>query len=185
MNVLCFGDSNTFGYDPRGYCGGCYDKPWPSLLAEITNWNVENLGENGREIPRFSVKFPANTDLLIIMLGTNDLLQGKPVEVAAKRMEDFLLSIHWEKSKILLIAPPPMQLGEWVPTERLIEVSKELALAYWDLSRRLGVWFVNAGGWNIPLAFDGVHFTEEGHRNFAFALLNYLKEENKQCWKLE
>ena len=25
MNVICFGDSNTYGYDPRGYFGGRYD----------------------------------------------------------------------------------------------------------------------------------------------------------------
>ena len=22
MNIICFGDSNTYGYDPRGYFGG-------------------------------------------------------------------------------------------------------------------------------------------------------------------
>ena len=25
MNVICFGDSNTYGYDPRSYFGGRYD----------------------------------------------------------------------------------------------------------------------------------------------------------------
>ena len=25
MNVICFGDSNTYGYDPRSYLGGRYD----------------------------------------------------------------------------------------------------------------------------------------------------------------
>ena len=24
MNIICFGDSNTYGYDPRGYFGGRY-----------------------------------------------------------------------------------------------------------------------------------------------------------------
>ena len=27
MNVICFGDSNTYGYDPRSYLGGCYGYP--------------------------------------------------------------------------------------------------------------------------------------------------------------
>ena len=26
MNVICFGDSNTYGYDPRSYLGGRYDR---------------------------------------------------------------------------------------------------------------------------------------------------------------
>ena len=28
MKILCFGDSNTYGYDPRGYFGGRYDHPY-------------------------------------------------------------------------------------------------------------------------------------------------------------
>ena len=30
------------------------------------------MGQNGREIPSMSPNFPADTDLLIVMLGTND-----------------------------------------------------------------------------------------------------------------
>ena len=39
MNVICFGDSNTYGYDPRSYLGGRYDPDsrWVDILAE-KNW---------------------------------------------------------------------------------------------------------------------------------------------------
>ena len=144
MNILCFGDSNTFGYDPRGFFGGCYDKPWTQLLSEKSGWNVRNQGENGREVPILPVSFTENYDLLVIMLGTNDLLQGNSVDAIARRMEAFLTSISREKLSILLIAPPPMKLGEWVPTENLIEFSEELAFAYRDLAQRLGVRFDDA-----------------------------------------
>ena len=177
MKIICFGDSNTFGYDPRGYFGGRYDKPWTQHLSEKSGWIIVNQGENGREIPRFPVDFPKGANLVIIMLGTNDLLQGKTVETIAKRMEAFLLGFDREKTSILLIAPPPMKLGEWVPTEKLIEDAKELTIAYQELAQRLGVRFVNAGDWNIPLAFDGVHFTESGHRAFAEGLYQYLTKE--------
>ena len=177
MKILCFGDSNTCGYDPRGFFGGYYDKPWPWILAENTNWIVKNCGENGREIPGFSVSFAENYDLLMIMLGTNDLLQGNSVEDVAKRMEAFLLSLQLEKSNILLIAPPHMKPGHWVTEVSLIEASKELSLSYQALAQRIGVRFVNAGEWDVPLAFDGVHFTESGHRVFAEGILQYLVRE--------
>ena len=72
MNVICFGDSNTYGYDPRGYFGGRYDPDsrWVDILVEETGWSVCNMGQNGREIPSASPAFPADTDLLIVMLGT-------------------------------------------------------------------------------------------------------------------
>ena len=38
MNVICFGNSNTYGYDPRSYLGGRYDvdSRWVDILAVET-----------------------------------------------------------------------------------------------------------------------------------------------------
>ena len=90
MNVICFGDSNTYGYDPRSYLGGRYDPDsrWVDILAEKTGWTVRNMGKNGREIPSTAPNFSADTDLLIIMVGTNDLLQGRSPEQAARLLEE-------------------------------------------------------------------------------------------------
>ena len=174
MKVICYGDSNTFGYDPRGYWGGQYDHPWPEILAKKTGWNVINEGMNGREIPKTRISFPPDTGLLIVMLGTNDLLQGASPEAACAKMERFLRSQNLAPEKILLIAPPPMCLGEWVPDQKLIDHSIALAKHYQALAQRLGIRFADAGEWNIPLAYDGVHLSEEGHRAFAMGLIEYL-----------
>ena len=174
MKIVCFGDSNTYGYDPRGFFGGRYDCPWPQILEEETGCAVLNWGENGREIPAGAVEFPEDADLLIIMLGTNDLLQGAAPETVCGRMERFLRSQDMEK--ILLIAPPPMKLGAWVPGQNLIEDSQNLADCYRDLAQRLGIRFADAGQWNVSVAYDGVHLTQEGHSAFALGLLNDLKK---------
>ena len=108
------------------------------------------------------------------MLGTNDLLRGYSAVVACSRMEAFLRYIQPKCREILLIAPPPMKRGEWVTEEKLIEASMKLAGEYRTLSQKLGVFFANAGQWNVSLAFDGVHFTEQGHRAFAEGLYTYL-----------
>lgn len=184
MKVVCYGDSNTFGYDPRGYFGGRYDAPWPEILGENLSCTILNWGLNGREIPERAVNFPADTDLLIIMLGTNDLLQFRTPEAACGKMELFLQTLTLERNKILLLAPPPFKPGEWVPNQTLIADSITLAKYYRTLAARLGVHFADAGEWNIPLAYDGVHLTEEGHRAFAEDLIVYLKKENELCWKL-
>ena len=52
MKILCFGDSNTYGYDPRSYFGGQYPAKhrWVDLLAQKLDCKAVNAGENGREI---------------------------------------------------------------------------------------------------------------------------------------
>ena len=177
MNVICYGDSNTYGYDPRGYFGGRYnaDCRWVDILAAETGWNLCNMGQNGQEIPFAAPAFPDATDLLVVMLGTNDLLQGQSPEQAAERLERFLAAVPLERSKIMLIAPPPMRLGEWVPSPQLIDDSRAFARLCWSLADRLGIRFADAGAWDISLAYDGVHFTEQGHKAFAAGLLEELK----------
>ena len=46
MKVICFGDSNTYGYDPCSYLGGRYDADsrWADILVEETGWSVCNMG---------------------------------------------------------------------------------------------------------------------------------------------
>ena len=73
------------------------------ILAAETGWTVCNMGQNGREIPSAVPAFPDDTDLLIVMLGTNDLLQGRSPEQAAERLERFLAAVPLDRSKILLI----------------------------------------------------------------------------------
>lgn len=83
MNIVCFGDSNTYGYDPRGYFGERYaadSRRGGDILAANTGWRVCNMGLNGREIPSSASPFPADTNLQIVMLGTNNLLQRKSPE---------------------------------------------------------------------------------------------------------
>ena len=176
MKVICFGDSNTFGYDPHARCGEPYAHPWPELLGQKTGWQVVNEGVNGREVPETPASVPEDADLYLVMLGTNDLLQLDTPEAAAARMEVFLSG--GDPSKMTVIAPPPMVPGLWVQDEELIADSLQLSACYDALCRRLGVRFVDAGQWNVPLSVDGVHFTEEGHRVFAEGLFRALIGED-------
>lgn len=177
MNVICYGDSNTYGYDPRSWLGGRYDADsrWVDILAAETGWTVRNMGSNGWEIPGTASDFPPDTDLLIIMLGSNDLLQGRSPEEAAGKLGHFLSSLSLSRDKVLLIAPPPMRRGEWVLNQQLIDDSCMFAQCCRTLAGRLGVRFADAGDWDISLTYDGVHFTEQGHRAFAAGLLEVLK----------
>jgi lysophospholipase L1-like esterase len=118
-----------------------------------------------------------------IMLGTNDLLMGSETTASdvAVRMKHFLEAIinataaSEENRTLLLIAPPKMKRGAWVEEERLVIESQKLGEEYRKVAETLGIRFADAGKWEIPLAFDGVHFLEEGHRIFAGEMEEYIK----------
>lgn len=186
MRILCFGDSNTYGFDPRSYFAGRYspEDRWPDLLAAQTGWEVINAGANGREIPRspYALRLlsqHAGVDLFLVMLGTNDLLEGASASEAAAQMEACLKQLLPHLKSILLVAPPPMKRGTWVPDDALVKESIRLAEEYQALAQKLHIPFADTRGWNIGLSFDGVHFTEEGHHTFAKQLMGHLSREGK------
>lgn len=117
--------------------------------------------------------FPDGTNLLVALLGTNDLFQGCSLERVAQKLEQFLSGITLSQGKLLLIAPL-MTLGEQVPNQQLMDVSKSFALCCRELAERMNIRFADARGWDIPLAYDGVHFTEAGHWAFVAGLLEVL-----------
>ena len=181
MRILCFGDSNTYGYDPRGFFGDRYgvEDRWVDLLAKQTGHEVINAGANGREIPRNPYTLRLLTehtpvDIFLVMLGTNDLLQSTSAKEAATRMEAFLNSLLPNCKQILLVAPPPMKRGAWVPKDELVTESIHLTEAYKLLAEKLNVPFVDTRNWNIELTFDGVHFTETGHHTLATHLMEVI-----------
>lgn len=181
--ILCYGDSNTYGYDPRSYLGGRYPDSvrWTSLLKKH-GWEIRNEGQNGRSIPQGDREINLTVqalcrieaDILTVMLGSNDLLQVPCPSATeyAGRMKRFLTTLlhanGWNRfRKILLVAPPPMILGSWVQDEQTIAVSRCLAPCYENIAQMLGINFTDADNWGIDLAFDGVHFSETGHLAFT------------------
>ena len=181
--LLCYGDSNTYGYDPRSYLGGRYPESvrWTAQLRRY-GWQVCNRGENGRSIPSSDREISmtvqslcrVDADVLTVMLGSNDLLQASipSAQECSKRMERFLTALlhadGWGKSrKILLVAPPHMTMGDWVHDGEIIAAFRRLAECYENAARLLNVGFANAGSWGISLTFDSVHFSEAGHLAFA------------------
>ena len=184
MKLICYGDSNTFGYRPDGFFGGRYDEEcrWVNQFGTMSGWQMINLGENGREIPSSEQELAAAAeeisahggDLFMVMLGTNDILGGMTARGVCAKMREFLAAIPFEKDDILIIAPPPMRQGLWVSEMRLSVESLRLCAAYSEMAQKEGIAFVNAAKWDIPLLSDGVHFTDEGHRKFARSLYKEL-----------
>lgn len=167
--IICYGDSNTYGYDPRSYLGGRYgeDERWVDLLARGLGVECANRGENGLRIPRRALPPLAAGERMIVMLGANDLLCGEGAGECAHRLDALLEMSGVEPFAALIVAPPPFERGAWVESGALIDASRALAAEYADVAARRGQHFADAAAWGVEPAFDGVHFTAAGHRAFA------------------
>ena len=195
--ILCYGDSNTYGYDAAVYFGGRFParQTWVGRLdtdPDLAGFHFINYGENGRTIPddawslvelSQTASQHAPLRLITVMLGSNDLLTLRrpridPVAESMEKLLTYLLhlpAIAQDPDRILLIAPPRANISRMDPyLAAFDEVSGEFSAAYRQLADRFGVHFADAGSWDLPLAQDGVHPTAKAHENFAAEMKKIL-----------
>ncbi len=181
--LFCIGDSNTWGYDPRSYFGSQYpeDIRWTGILKR-SGIETVNLGANGACIPE-ARDFPfllrtlssfEEGDRCFLLLGSNNLLEGERAETAALKMKALIQYLLEHQFTLLLGAPVIMKSGAWVEGPAVIEASERLVELYEQLAAECGIPFADSRSWNVGLTFDGVHFSEEGHKAFAKGLLSTL-----------
>ena len=129
--IVCYGDSNTYGYNPKNELRYDLDIIWTSILANLLKdeYEVYNEGLNGRttayDRPNdpdkngFTSLLPIlhkykQIDILVFMLGTNDCLKttNLTVEQIASGMEKLLvtakqdiLSRQGYEPRIILVSP--------------------------------------------------------------------------------
>ncbi len=188
--VVCFGDSNTFGYIPG--TGGRYtqDVRWPHRMAKILGEGYEVIAEglSGRTtvfsdyiepyragieqiVPVVQSHAP---DALVVMLGTNDTKTRYHVcaQEIGYGMEELLLRLRTAYPfsavpKVVLVAPAPLRCKEGVEfSTESVEKSRQLAAIYEDIAQRFGCGYLDAGQFAI-LGEDGIHFTPQDHAEMA------------------
>ena len=186
LNVICFGDSNTYGAGGFGDYRYSAEERWPDILSMDPvfsgKYEFVNMGENGREIPdnlfkigsvRMKMSDYEPIALIIIMLGTNDLIKlyRRGMAKIVSRMDLFIRELlEWrpDPSKIMLIAPVHTSFEDYGSVGvDLDDLCEEFSDAYRELADKYGVHFADAAQWNVELGPDGVHFSENGHIAFA------------------
>lgn len=193
--ILCYGDSNTYGTDGETGQRFAYDVRWPGalqmLLGEEYQVIEEGLGgrttvwddpieqhKNGRTYLMPCLHSHMPLDLVIIMLGTNDLKKRFDVPACdiAGGMEVLINDILISRSgrgakapKILLIAPVIIEgLTELAGIlEGGVEKSKQLPMLYRNLAKKYDTAFLDSNDAAKPCKADGVHFDAQGHKRLA------------------
>lgn len=145
--ILCFGDSNTYGYAPDGQRYEA-DSIWPGIMGKLLGDRFEVIadGKNGRTIAfddpymegcngmldiEASLEANAPLDLVVLMLGTNDLkkyFDATPAQIAQNLKA--MCELIRQKTDAKLLIASPMLLGDE------IEFSPTLSLD-WTVLRLL------------------------------------------------
>ncbi|MDL2398604.1 SGNH/GDSL hydrolase family protein [Rhizobium mayense] len=193
--VLCYGDSLTWGYNAETIDRHAFEDRWPSVLQKALGDQARMIPEglNGRttafddhlaDCDRNGVKVlptilqtHAPLDLVIIMLGTNDM---KPVIAGSafaalqgvSRLIQLVRSHTWgfeyDVPDILIVAPPPIsETANAAFAAHFLGAVKEsakLATLYRDLADELGCGFFDAGTVAVTTPLDGVHLDAENTR---------------------
>lgn len=202
--ILCFGDSNTYGLIPK--TGGRYPWGirWTSILNEklkTGNYRVIEEGLCGRTTvfkdPLWEGRcgtqmLPAilethrPIDITVVMLGTNDCksIYGATADFIGKGVSKIIEQIrtYAEESKILLISPIHLGVDVWKNdydpefSVASVSISKELADVYRKVCEKENIYFLDASSYANPSSLDQEHLDEEGHRLLAEAIFKKISE---------
>ena len=212
-HIVCFGDSNTHGHcaDPTDTADGGVrfneEERWTCLLQEFLgkDYLVLEEGLNGRttvfEDPTCEGRKGIDSiysclvshkpvDLLIIMLGTNDVKDRFSANAACvgqcmERLIQKAKSVTaWagDKPNILLMAPPHILegvtegvYGDAFGPETIVK-SQKLAAVYAEVAKRQNCAFLDTEGVGQFNRLDCIHLTRQGHRNLAEHLAKLIPE---------
>lgn len=205
--IVCFGDSNTWGYIPGG--GGERMAPgvrWPGVLqnelgdgylvieeaqnGRTTMWDdpCETVDKNGlRHLP-IVLESHSPIDLVIIMLGTNDLKNhfnhnahaiAHSCGVLIDRVLESQAGPGSAAPKSLLIAPAPVSEGH-CPFGHMFDdgaiKSAGFKAAYSEVAEERGIPFLNAGDYASCPVPDTIHIDEAGCERLGKAVATKVKE---------
>jgi lysophospholipase L1-like esterase len=192
--VLCFGDSNTWGAVPgTGSDRFGRDVRWPGVMARQLGeqFEVRENGLNGRttvydRLPRQwrngrdlivpAMEVCAPIDLVILLLGTNDVSMPQLSVADIVRGAGELVTIvrtSWDFGPAPSVAPRPLLVAPHVvgtldeEDERLSpgarERSIELVGAYRQLAERLSCDFFDVSTIVLPSDVDPWHWDADQH----------------------
>lgn len=202
--ILCYGDSNTHGTVPLTAQGSFarYPRgaPWPDVMAHHLgpafhviseglpgrttvhhDW-VEGGQRNGLDVLPAVLLSHVPLDMMLLMLGTNDLKPrfGVTAFEIARSLERLVGAARdlVPGLDILLITPPPLAPAGVLKDafEGAEERQKKLDAHIAAAAERQGCGYLNAGEYLSVSPVDGVHWTREGHRDFGAAMAAHVTE---------
>lgn len=197
--ILCFGDSNTFGFNPEN--GKRFDEQtrWAGKLkiALKNKFEVIEKGANNRcgftenkESTELSgliaIKkyLELKPDIIILAVGINDLQKiydndEKAIYFGLKALVEEIKKEN--NPNIILLVPSAIKeniLNSFFNTlfdEKSIEKSKKLPKIYQKIAKEFELDLIDLNNIAETSPTDGLHYDVEGHKKIADKLIEFIK----------
>lgn len=206
--ILCFGDSNTHGTRAIRHMGDrrrfAAEHRWPNILAARlgAGWDViaeghpartailddpvEGSHKSGLRALPVMLESHRPLDLVIVMLGTNDLKPrfSLPAFDIAVGIERLVVAIRQsdagpdgEAPAVLLAAPVPVEETGFLREMFQGGAAKSRALAplFAEVAARHSIGFIDLGRVAVADLVDGVHLTAEAHAKIGDAMVGAVR----------
>ena len=203
--ILCYGDSNTWGFDPETRERFPEDVRWPGVLrsklgddyrvieeglsGRTTVWDdpIEGVHKNGRTYLRPCLESHNPVDLAIIMLGTNDLktrFGSSASDIAQGAAELAELASRSgcgpgaSAPVVLLVSPPPVAtLTDMAEMfEGAGEKSSRFPEHFGRFAGQYGCEFFDASTVIVSSEVDGIHLDAGEHLKLGEAITTRVQD---------
>jgi lysophospholipase L1-like esterase len=196
--ILCYGDSNTWGWNPATMDRFGRDERWPGVLrnelgaehlvieeglsGRTTVWDdpIEGFKNGAAYLPP-CLETHKPLDLVVIMLGSNDLkmrfsLSAYDIAAGVGALVDIVQKSgagpEGAAPQALVIVPPP--LGELSDFADMftggVEKSRQLAIHYQKVAEQFNCALLDAGSIVTSSDIDGVHLELAEHQKLGKAV---------------
>jgi lysophospholipase L1-like esterase len=204
--ILAFGDSLTWGFRAGDWTRHAFADRWPNVLAAGLGGRarVVEEGLNGRTTAYDDHTMPAEMngarmlpallktheplDLVIIMLGTNDLkfagrCRAFDAALGMQRLVEIVqchpFNSNYARPQVLVMSPPALcqTSDEWFNElwGHAVAESRHFARHYARVAQEMGVHFFDAGSVATTDPTDGGHLDAENTRKIGAALVPLVK----------
>lgn len=202
--ILCYGDSNTWGIIPGSEQRHPTNKRWTGILQNQLGNNFEIIeeglpgrttnvddpdaeGKNGAAYLTSCIRSHYPVDLVILMLGTNDLKKRyqRTLEQIAEGITEVVEIIenveynYNKKPQIILLSPPIIDETTERVQDRYSEAeekSRQLAPEYQKVAEKYHCQFINTAKYIESSKIDGYHLDALAHQQLADILTARIQE---------
>ena len=199
--ILCFGDSNTYGYIPNN--GARYDKNtrWTGVLSLLSHGKFEIIEDGCNNRTAFAANpagkiftgyeilpelLTGDFDAVVLAIGINDtqfLYNLSSIEIASG-VEKLIniVKVKSPQAKIILVAPSILTddvlNGNFACLfdRTSIEKSRQLPLLYQKIAEKQNIEFFDLNSVAKTSSLDGLHYAPEQHLKIAQAIFTILLE---------